>query len=76
MHLGQLGDTAMDSRNYKEAIGYYSDALSLDPANLADLLIKRTKAQTSKELWEDSLMDTNEVCVVLCPLCFIDYTLI
>ena len=72
MHLEQLGDTAMDSRNYKEAIGYYSNALSLDPPNWAELLIKRTKAQTSKELWEDSSMDANEVCVVSYPLCFID----
>ena len=71
-HLGQLGDTAMDSRIYEEAVRYYSDVLSLDPPNRADLLNKREKARILKEFWEDTLTDANEVCVVLYPLCFID----
>ena len=55
----------MDSTNYEEAIRYYSDALSLDPPNGVDLLIKRSKARTSKGSWEDALTDANEVCCVV-----------
>ena len=72
-HLAQLGDTAADSKNYEGAIVYYSDALSLNPLNGADLIIKRSKVRTLKELWENIFTDANiEVCVVSYPLCFID----
>ena len=38
--LEKLGDTARDSKKHDKAVGYYSDALSLDPTNLNDLLLK------------------------------------
>ncbi|KAI9571647.1 hypothetical protein HD554DRAFT_1800612 [Boletus coccyginus] len=37
--LERLGDTASNS---KKAIGYYSSALSLDPTNVNDILLKRS----------------------------------
>ncbi|KAI9455056.1 hypothetical protein HD554DRAFT_2036671 [Boletus coccyginus] len=40
--LEQLGDIARDSQKHDEAIGYYSNALSLDPTN-NDILLKRSK---------------------------------
>jgi tetratricopeptide (TPR) repeat protein len=40
--LEKLGDTARDSKKHDEAIGYYSNALSLDPTNLNDILLKRS----------------------------------
>ena len=40
--LEKLGDIARDSKKHDEAIGYYSNALSLDPTNLNDILLKRS----------------------------------
>ncbi|KAI9571804.1 hypothetical protein HD554DRAFT_1826569 [Boletus coccyginus] len=40
--LEKLGDIASDSKKHGEAIGYYSDALSLNPAN-NDILLKRSQ---------------------------------
>ncbi|KAI9571641.1 hypothetical protein HD554DRAFT_2168897 [Boletus coccyginus] len=40
--LGKLGDTASNSKMHDEAIGYYSSALSLDPTNASDILLKRS----------------------------------
>ncbi|KAI9571736.1 hypothetical protein HD554DRAFT_2312047 [Boletus coccyginus] len=56
--LDQHGDVAMDSASYKDAVVYYTTALSLDPLS-ADLLIKRSKARAGIELWEDSLEDAD-----------------
>ena len=44
--LEKLGDTARDSKKHDEAIGHYSNALSLDPTNLNDILLK-----SSNEVW-------------------------
>ena len=44
--LEKLGDTARDFRKHDEAIGCYSNALSLHPTNLNDILLKR-----SNEVW-------------------------
>ncbi|KAI9574684.1 hypothetical protein HD554DRAFT_79908 [Boletus coccyginus] len=38
--LERLGDTASSSKMHDEAIGYYSSALSLDPTNANDILLK------------------------------------
>jgi len=43
--LERLGDIARDSKKHDEAIGYYSNALSLDPMN-NNVLLKR-----SREVW-------------------------
>ena len=41
-----MGDTARDTQMHDEAIGYYSNALSLNPTNFNDILLKR-----SNEVW-------------------------
>ena len=53
---------ALDSGEHDTAIGRYTSALSLDPSDPIDILVKRSKARASKELWNDALMDANEVC--------------
>ena len=37
-----MGDRARDSKKHDEAIGHYSNALSLDPTNLNEILLKRS----------------------------------
>ena len=44
--LEKLGDTARDSKKHDEAIRHYSNALSLDPTNLNDILLK-----SNNEVW-------------------------
>jgi hypothetical protein len=53
---------ALSSKEYDNAIGRYTSALCLDPSNPIDILVKRSKARASKELWKDALIDANEVC--------------
>ena len=43
--LEKLGDVARDSKEHDVAIGYYSNALSLDPTN-SNILLKQ-----SEEVW-------------------------
>ncbi|KAF8547907.1 TPR-like protein, partial [Imleria badia] len=59
--LEALGDTADSSGEHDNAIARYTSALSLDPSNPIDIFLKRSKARASKGLWEDALMDANEV---------------
>ena len=59
--LESLGDTALDSGEYDNAIARYTSALSLDPSNPINILVKRSKALASKEKWQDALMDGNQV---------------
>ncbi|KAF8447267.1 hypothetical protein L210DRAFT_3641225 [Boletus edulis BED1] len=59
-NLEKLGDTAMDSGKCDEAIGYYSNAVSLDPANLVVILMKRSKVLTTMGSWQDALTDANK----------------
>ena len=64
--LEERGDAALGSGEYSEAISHYSSALSLDPANKVDILVKRSEARASKRLWEDALADANDVRVWYC----------
>ncbi|KAF8549390.1 hypothetical protein OG21DRAFT_1500458 [Imleria badia] len=59
--LESLGDTAFNSGKHDNAIAQYTSALSLDPSNPVDILVKRSKARASIELWKDALVDANEV---------------
>ncbi|KAF8547590.1 TPR-like protein, partial [Imleria badia] len=59
--LESLGDTSLSSGEHDNAIARYTSALSLDPSNPVDILMKRSKARASKGLWQDSLADANEV---------------
>ncbi|KAF8552132.1 hypothetical protein OG21DRAFT_1498629 [Imleria badia] len=59
--LEVLGDMALNSGEHDNAIARYTAALSLDPSNPVDILVKRSNARASKKLWKDALMDANEV---------------
>ena len=63
--LEALGDTALNSGEHDEGTARYTSASSLSPPNPTDILVKRSGARASRELWKDALTDTNEVC----PLC-------
>jgi hypothetical protein len=60
--LEVLGDTAMNTRHYAEAISQYSAALALDPVAPQGLFIKRSKTYISGGLWNAALNDANKVC--------------
>jgi tetratricopeptide (TPR) repeat protein len=61
--LEKLGDTAMDSKKYDEAIKRYSDALTLDPTNQRDILLKRSKVRAVMVSWEEALIDADKVWI-------------
>ena len=63
--LEELGDAALICEEHGEAIARYTSALSFDPANKVDILVKRSRARASEELWKDALMDANDVRAVL-----------
>ena len=63
--LEKLGDTAFSTKEYDNAIARYTSALSLNPSDPTNILVNRSKARASKELWKDALADANEVC----PFC-------
>ena len=64
--LERSGDVALSSGKYEKAIAYYSSVLCLNPTHPVDILVKRSKARASKELWEDALTDAVEVRVLCC----------
>ena len=59
---------ALSSGEHDKAIGRYTSALSLDHSDPIDILVKRSKARASKELWNDALMDADEVCPIVSHL--------
>ena len=58
--LEDLGDSAMNAKNYGKAVSKYTAALLLDPADQQRLLMKRTSAWVGKGAWEDALNDAKE----------------
>ena len=62
--LEKLGDTAVVSQNHNEAVKRYSDALSLNPQDLSDILYKRSKAQSLVGSWQDALFDADKARVL------------
>ncbi|KAF8555600.1 hypothetical protein OG21DRAFT_844394 [Imleria badia] len=59
--LEALGDTAVSSGEHYNAIVRYTSALSLNPSNPVNILLKRSNSRASKGLWQDALTDANEV---------------
>ena len=59
--LEDLGDTAMNVREYDEAIAHYTVALSLNLTTPQALFVRRSKARAARGLWEDALNDADEV---------------
>ncbi|KAI6038673.1 hypothetical protein EDC04DRAFT_1931148 [Pisolithus marmoratus] len=62
--LERVGDEAFKSVKHDDAVTQYSTALSLNPPNRADLLIKRSRALAAKGLWQDALQDADEAVKV------------
>ena len=56
-----LGDTAMDSKKYDEAVKHYSELLTFDPSNVSDVLYKRSKARALRNSWKVALIDAEKV---------------
>ena len=59
--MERLGDTAVDSQRYDEAISHYLTALSLDLPSPQSILTKRSKACLATGSWKQALDDANEV---------------
>ena len=60
----KLGDTAMDSNNHDEAIKWFSNALTLDPTNQRDILLKRSKMRAVMGFWEEALIDADKAWIL------------
>ena len=62
--LEKLADAAFGSQNYNEADIHYSTILSLDQPDRAHMLIKRSNTRAMMKLWENALMDADDVCFI------------
>lgn len=51
----------MLSKEYNEAVHQYTTALDINPPSSSGLYVKRSKARAEIRLWEDALMDAEEV---------------
>jgi hypothetical protein len=60
-NLEHLGDTAVDTQRYDEAISRYSTALSLDYPSPQGILIKRSNAHVATGSWKQAVDDANQV---------------
>jgi hypothetical protein len=63
--LESLGDSALASQNYTEAIIHYSATLSMGPVTRDGILVKRSNAHAAVGAWNDALNDADEVCPLL-----------
>jgi hypothetical protein len=59
----KLGDVAIYSKNFDAAIEYYSGALSLDPPNINNVIVKCCKARAG--LLNNELIDATKVWISL-----------
>lgn len=59
--LQHLGDTALNSQRYDEAVSHYTIALSPEPPSPQVILIKRSKAYLATGSWKQALDDANKV---------------
>ena len=55
----------MSSRKYNEAMEHLSMILSLDPPDRIEILVKRSQARVSMNLWNEALSDAEEARFVL-----------
>ncbi|KAH0838771.1 hypothetical protein J3R83DRAFT_7146 [Lanmaoa asiatica] len=65
--LESLGDSALASQNYTEAITHYSEVLSMGPTAPEGILVKRSNAHAAVYAWNDALNDADEA-ITLNPL--------
>lgn len=73
--LEALRNTAMNARQYDEAVSLYSAALSFKHAPRVSPFISWSEARSARAMWKDALDDANEVwyfvihqCVILTEL--------
>jgi hypothetical protein len=59
--LEKLGDTARTTKDHGVAIQHYFSALSLDPTNLIDILLKRGEMRAVMGSWPEALIDVDKV---------------
>ncbi|KAN0082753.1 hypothetical protein V8E55_008548 [Tylopilus felleus] len=59
--LERLGDAAVDTQKYNEAISHYTTALSLNPPSPQGIHIKRGKAYMETDSWKQALYDADQV---------------
>ncbi|KAG2083436.1 heterokaryon incompatibility protein-domain-containing protein [Suillus cothurnatus] len=67
------GDTALDKKDYDQAIELYSAVIELDSAT-DTIFANRSKARLLKMLWEDALLDAEKV-IKLNPSAYLGYQL-
>lgn len=70
--LESQGDSAMQNKDYDNAVTQYSAALDINPAVLRApaLFLKRSEARAALCSWEDALKDADEVCASIGSRCF------
>lgn len=68
--LEELGDVAMDTKDYHEAVEYFSVILSLDPTDRVGILLKRCEARVLLQSWDEVLSDAAEVYIHFVRRCF------
>ena len=59
--LESNGDTAVSDERHGGAVSHYPTSLVLKPVTLQNLLIKRSKAYTTKGLFMEALNDADKV---------------
>ena len=59
--MERLGDSAMDSHQYDEALKYYSTAQSIHPPDTPGSFILEGKVCVTKGLWEDAIVQAEQV---------------
>ncbi|KAF8548773.1 hypothetical protein OG21DRAFT_1489089 [Imleria badia] len=62
--LKHLGDTAVNSQRYEEAVSHYSTALSLNHPSPQDVLVKRIKAFMATGCWKQVADDANQLIIL------------
>ena len=67
--LESLGDSALATQNYSEAITHYSAALTMGPTAREGILVKRSNAHAAMGAWNDALNDADEVRSLLYLSC-------
>jgi hypothetical protein len=61
--LKDLGNKAFAAKEWDSAIGYFTQAVALDPTNHV-LYSNRSAAHAGKKEWIDALKDAEEVCLL------------
>ena len=52
----------MDSENYDAAVQHYRNALSLNPEDFIEILLKQSKARAMMGSWAEALIDADKAC--------------